>query len=60
VYAAAQPADVGLMAASFADGRAEVDGLQPVARQRLARVRVAVDPDRRVAPSRIPAGDDAA
>ena len=61
VYTAAQPADVGLAAASFAEGRAEVvDGLQPVARQRLARVRVAVDPDRRIAPSRIPAGDDAA
>lgn len=61
VYTAAQPADVGLAAASFAEGRAEVvDGLQPVARQRLARVRVAVDPDRRVAHSRIPAGDDAA
>jgi len=61
VYTAAQPADAGLAAASFAEGRAEVvDGLQPVARQRLAKVRVAVDPDRRVAPSRIPAGDDAA
>ena len=60
VYTAAQPADVGLAAASFADGRAEVDdGLQPVARQRLAEVRVAVDPDRRIAPSRIPAGDEA-
>jgi hypothetical protein len=60
VYTAAQPADVGLAAASFAEGRAEVvDGLQPVARQRLARVRVAVDPDRRVAHSRIPAGDAA-
>ena len=60
VYTAAQPADVGLAAASFADGRAEVvDGLQPVAQQRLTQVRVAVDPDRRVAPSRIPAGDGA-
>jgi len=57
VYTAAQPADVGLAAASFADGRAEVvDGLQPAARQRLAEVRAAVDPDRRIAPSRIPAG----
>jgi FAD binding domain len=61
VCTAAQPADVGLAAASFAEGSAEVvDGLQPVACQRLARVRVAVDPDRRIAPSRIPAGDDAA
>ena len=56
VHAAAQPADMGLAAASFAEGRAEVaDGLQPAARHRLAGVRAAVDPDRRVAPSRIPA-----
>lgn len=54
VQAAAQLADVGLAAASFAEGRAEVaDGLQPAARHRLAGVRAAVDPDRRVAPSRI-------
>ena len=59
-YTTAQPADVGLAAASFADGRAEIiDGLQPAARHRLAQVRVAVDPDRRIAPSRIPAGDGA-
>ena len=58
VHTAAQPADVGLAAASFADGRAEVaDGLPPAALQRLAAVRVAVDPDRRLAPSRILAGD---
>jgi hypothetical protein len=58
VRTAAQPADVGLAAASFAEGRAEVvDGLQPVARHRLAEVRVAVDPDRRVAPSRLLAAD---
>ena len=31
------------------------DALQPAARHRLAGVRAAVDPDRRVAPSRIPA-----
>lgn len=55
VSTAAQPADVGLAAASFAEGRAEVvDGLPPAARQRLGQVRVAVDPDRRIAPSRIP------
>lgn len=58
VCTAAQPADVGLAAASFAEGRAEVvDGLQPVARHRLAEVRLAVDPDRRVAPSRLLAAD---
>jgi hypothetical protein len=58
VQAAAQPADVGLAAVSFADGRAVVaDGLPPAARQRLAAVRVAVDPDRRLAPSRIPSDD---
>jgi hypothetical protein len=52
--------DALLAAASFADGRAGVaDGLPPAPRQRLAAVRMAVDPDRRLAPSRIPA-DDAA
>ena len=56
VHTAAQAADVGLAAASFADGRAEVaDGLPPAAQQRLAALRIAVDPDRRLAPSRIPA-----
>jgi hypothetical protein len=56
VHAVVQLADVGLAAASFAEGRAEVaDGLRPAARHRLAGVRAAVDPDRRVAPSRIPA-----
>jgi FAD/FMN-containing dehydrogenase len=54
VRATAQPADVGLAAASFAEGRAEVaEELQPAAMRRLAAVRAAVDPDRRVAPSRI-------
>jgi hypothetical protein len=39
-------------AASFAEGRAEVaDGLQPAALRRLAAVRAAVDPDRRIAAS---------
>jgi hypothetical protein len=54
VRAAAQPADVGLAAASFAEGRAEVvDGLPPDALHRLAEVYAEVDPDRRVAPSRV-------
>ena len=54
VRAAAQPADVGLAAASFAEGRAEVaEGLQPAALHRLAAVRAALDPHRRLAPSRI-------
>jgi FAD/FMN-containing dehydrogenase len=58
VHAAAALADVGLAAASFAEGRAEVaDGLLPAALRRLAGVRAAVDPDRRVAPSRILAAD---
>jgi hypothetical protein len=60
VHAAAQLADVGLAAASFAEGRAEVaDGLTPAARHRLAGVRAAVDPDRRVASSRILTGTGA-
>jgi FAD/FMN-containing dehydrogenase len=59
-HMAAQPADVGVASASFAEGRAEVvDALPPAARHRLAEIRAAVDPDRRVAPSRIPAGDSA-
>ena len=58
VRAAAKPADVGLAAASFAEGRAEVvDGLPPDALHRLAGVRAAVDPHRRLAPSRIPGAD---
>jgi FAD/FMN-containing dehydrogenase len=59
VRAAAEAADVGLAAASFAEGRAEVaDGLAPAALRRLAQIRVAVDPDRRVAPSRMLAATD--
>ena len=58
VRAAAQPADVGLAAASFAEGRAEVvDGVPPDALHRLAGVRAAVDPHRRLAPSRIPGAE---
>jgi hypothetical protein len=54
VQSAAQPADVGLAAASFAEGRAAVaDGLTPTAMHRLAGVRAAVDPEQRVAPSRV-------
>jgi FAD/FMN-containing dehydrogenase len=57
VHTAARDADVGLAAASFAEGRAEVADALPTAKQlRLAEVRAAVDPGRRVAPSRIPAG----
>jgi FAD/FMN-containing dehydrogenase len=54
VRAAAQPADLGLAAASFAEGRAQVaEGLEPAALHRLAAVRAALDPQRRFAPSRI-------
>jgi FAD/FMN-containing dehydrogenase len=59
VHAVAALADVGLAAASFAEGRAAVaDGLAPAALRRLAGVRAAVGPDRRVAPSRLLAADD--
>jgi hypothetical protein len=52
--AAAQSADIGLAAASFAEGRAAVtDGLDSSALRRLAEVRTAVDPDRRVSASRV-------
>jgi hypothetical protein len=58
VHNAAQSADIGLAAASFADGRAEVaDGLPPEARQRLAALRLAVDPEQRLAPSRMQADE---
>jgi FAD/FMN-containing dehydrogenase len=54
VRAAAQPADSGLAAASFAEGRAQVhDALPPDVLHRLAGVRAAVDPYRRLAPSRV-------
>ncbi|HTY32142.1 hypothetical protein [Mycobacterium sp.] len=54
VRAAAAPADLGRSAASFADGRATVaDGLDRSGLQRLARISTAVDPDRRLAPSRL-------
>ena len=60
VHAAAQPADIGLAAASFAEGRAAVaDGLDSSALRRLVEVRSAVDPDRRFAPSRILAAGEA-
>ncbi|HME47538.1 FAD-binding oxidoreductase [Mycobacterium sp.] len=59
VLAAAQSADVGRAAASFAEGRATVaDGLDSSALHRLARVRAAVDPERRIAPSRLSAASD--
>lgn len=57
VRATAMPADIGLAAASFADGRAAVaDGLDQSGLQRLIRIHSAVDPDRRLAPSRLLAG----
>ena len=56
LVAIATPADVGLAAASFADGREAVaDGLSDSDLERLAGVRAAVDPDRRIAPSRLSA-----
>jgi FAD/FMN-containing dehydrogenase len=58
--AAAQSADIGLAAASFAEGRAAVaDGLDSSALRRLAELRTAVDPDRRVSASRVLAPADA-
>ncbi|WP_156670277.1 hypothetical protein [Mycobacterium sp. E3305] len=54
VQATAMRADIGLAAASFADGRAAVeDGLDRSGLQRLVRIRTAVDPERRLAPSRL-------
>lgn len=53
VRATARPADVGLAAASFAEGRAQVaEGLAPAGLRRLAAVSAAIDPHRRLAPSR--------
>ncbi|MDT5244927.1 MAG: hypothetical protein QOD36_2303 [Mycobacterium sp.] len=47
-------ADVGLAAASFEEGQAEVvDGLSADALRELSCVRQLVDPDRRLAPSRL-------
>lgn len=58
VQTIALPADAGLAAASFAEGRPTVpDGLDAAALQHLARVRRAVDPNRRVSPSRIAAAE---
>lgn len=57
--AIAKPADVGLAAASFAEGRAGVaDGLPASTLERLAQVRGSVDPHGRVAPSRVSAPTD--
>jgi FAD binding domain len=59
VCAAAMPADIGRSAASFADGRGAVaDGLDQTGLQRLARISTALDPDRRLAPSRLLAGSN--
>ncbi|GAS93136.1 FAD linked oxidase domain protein [Mycolicibacterium canariasense] len=54
--AIAKPADVGLAAANFADGRAAVaDGLPDSDLKRLTQVRAAVDPHHRIAPTRLSA-----
>jgi hypothetical protein len=52
--AAAMPADIGCSAASFADGRgADAGELDHPALERLARISAALDPDQRLAPSRL-------
>lgn len=57
VRAAAMPADIGRSAASFADGRgAVIDDLDDAGLQRLARISTALDPDQRLARSRLLAG----
>lgn len=54
VRTATTPADLGRSAASFADGRAAVaDGLDRPGLRRLGRIRAALDPDQRLAPSRL-------
>ena len=54
VRAAAMPADIGRSAASFADGRvADAGGLDHSGLQRLARISTVLDPDQRLAPSRV-------
>jgi FAD/FMN-containing dehydrogenase len=54
IRALAAPADTGRAAASFADGRARVaEALPGTALARLHKIRAAVDPDQRIAPSRI-------
>jgi hypothetical protein len=58
--AIAGPADIGRSAAPFADGRAADDnGLDTEDLARLARIRDALDPGRRLAPSRILAAHNA-
>ncbi|WP_197507749.1 FAD-dependent oxidoreductase [Mycobacterium sp. ACS4331] len=53
----AGPADIGLAAAAFAEGRAEVaDGLPADALQRLVAVRAAIDPQARILPTRLMGG----
>ena len=61
VQGAAEGADTGLAAAAFAHGRgAVVDALPAAALHRLRRLRAAVDPDLRIAPSRLlaPSNDE--
>lgn len=54
VLSAAAAADTGRSSAPFADGRAaDPNGLDPDDLQRLADISAAVDPDRRIAPTRI-------
>lgn len=54
VLAIAAPADTGCSAAPFADGRvADAGGLTPVELERLAGIALTVDPDGRLAPTRI-------
>ena len=53
----AKPVDIGLAAAAFAEGRAEVaDGLPIDALQRLATIRARIDPQARLLPTRLMGG----
>lgn len=57
VQRTAEPADIGLAAAAFAEGRAEVaDGLPRDALQRLAAIRATIDPEARILPTRLMGG----
>lgn len=54
VRASAMPADIGRSTASFADGRVtDASGLDHSGLQRLTRISTALDPDQRLAPSRV-------
>jgi hypothetical protein len=57
IQSTAGPADIGMAAAPFAEGRAEVaDGLPFDALQRLARIRATIDPQARILPTRLMGG----